>query len=240
MTKYSGLQEIEVILVPQGSEYQSVCQGLSRANITIPKVIPIPIGTKPLIAHLEKLQASGIFLRDRPVQVLLMGLAGSLKPNYSIGDVVIYQDCVYKSNPSSIISQNSDRQLTTLLGDHLLSKAQMVTALTSDRLIWSKAEKLELGQIADVVDMEGFPILEILGNAGMAVATIRVISDDVFHNLPDLTSAIAADGSLKSWPLAMGMLRQPLAAARLIQGAIYGLKVLRQVTSYLFTQKNQQ
>jgi hypothetical protein len=84
--------------------------------------------------------------------------------------------------------------------------------------------------------MEGFAALEILSQAGVAVAMLRVISDNCHHNIPDLTSAISADGSLQALPLAIAMLRQPIAATRLILGAMRGLEVLQDITTFLFCQ----
>ncbi len=112
--------------------------------------------------------------------------------------------------------------------------------LTSDRPIWSAQEKGKLGQIYDagVVDMEGFAALEVLTEVGIAVAMVRVVSDDCDRDIPDLTPAIAPDGSLQPFSLALAMLGHPLAAARLIQGSLRGLKVLQQVTADLFSRSN--
>jgi hypothetical protein len=111
-----------------------------------------------------------------------------------------------------------------------------VRAFTSDRIIFSAQEKRHLGQInnADVVDMEGFAALEVLSQAGVAVAMVRVISDDSHHNIPNLTSALSPDGSLQRLPLAIAIIQQPIAATRLIRGAIHGLRSLQQVTTVLF------
>lgn len=165
-----------------------------------------------------------------------MGLCGSLSPDYAVGDIVVYQECVYESKGSTPQWQSCFNELTTLLHDKLKEKASLVKSLTSDRLIFSAKEKQHLGQIynADVVDMEGFAALQVLSQAGVAVAMVRVISDDSHHNLPNLTSAISPDGSLQPLPLAMGMIRQPIAATRLIWGAIHGLRALQQVTTELF------
>ncbi|MBG1270431.1 phosphorylase family protein, partial [Nostoc sp. WHI] len=117
------------------------------------------------------------------------------------------------------------------------SPLNLVKALTSDRVIWSAAEKRRLGETlaADVVDMEGFTALEFFNSAGVAVAILRVVSDDCHHDIPDLTPAINSDGSLRPLPLAMGLLRQPLAATRLIRGSLKALKMLKQVTNLLFS-----
>ncbi len=234
----SNFSPIQAILVPQGAEYKAVCRGLSRVNSPKPLVLPIPIGCMPLTKYLEKLQQADQFLKDSQPQVLLMGLCGSLSPHYAIGDVVVYRECVYESNASEPLSQLCEGEITTLLHDKLKERASLVRGLTSDRIIHSASEKHHLGQIynTEVVDMEGFPALEILSQAGVAVAMVRVISDDSQHNLPNLTSALSPDGSLLPLPLAIGMIRQPISAIRLIRGAIRGLRVLQSVTTLLFSE----
>lgn len=163
-----------------------------------------------------------------------MGLCGSLTHRYSVGDVALYQACVYTNAPGRL--HLCDRTLTTLLQEKL-KQTSLVYALTSDRLVWSAAEKRHLGQIysADVVDMEGFAALEVL-SPGVGVAMLRVVSDDCQHDLPNLTSALSPDGSLQPAPLAIGMIRQPMAATRLIRGALRGLQVLQEVTALLFAE----
>lgn len=165
-----------------------------------------------------------------------MGLCGSLTPRYSVGDIVLYQSCVYGSNAATAQLRPCDPELTVTLYHRLKERAIVVKALTSDRLIYSAVEKRHLGQLygAEVVDMEGFAALEVLSRAGVAVAMIRVISDDCHHNLPDLSSALSPEGSLQSLPLAIGLIRQPIAAARLIRGALRGLQVLQEITTCLF------
>jgi len=220
--------------VPQGSEYKAVCRGLSRVGSLKPLVLPIPVGTQPVTKYLERLQQTEHL--HYPSRVLLMGLCGSLSPDYAIGDSIFYRECVYESNPSPLLLE-CDRALTTSLQHKLRQKSCEVRALTSDRLIWSRDEKRKLGQIyaAGVVDMEGFATLKVLAQAGVSVAMIRVVSDDCYHNLPDLTSALSPDGLLQPVPLALGLLRQPVAAAQLIRGALRGLQVLQQVTTLLFS-----
>lgn len=164
-----------------------------------------------------------------------MGLCGSLTSGYSIGDTVLYKSCLYQTDQSVSLSHLCDPELTSLI-ERKLKITYLVKALTSDRLVWSATEKRQLGQQygADVVDMEGFTTLEVLNQAGVAVAMVRVISDDCHYDLPDLTEAISPDGFLQPLPLAMRMLRQPLAATRLIQGSLQGLRVLQKVTTHLF------
>ncbi|MEH2056375.1 MAG: phosphorylase [Nostoc sp.] len=225
---------INTILVPQGTEYQAVCRGLSGLPGSIPTVVAIPVGMKPLLKYLQQSPGNGQFLAPKS-RVLIMGICGSLSDRYTVGDIVLYQDCIYQGK-----QQECDRSFTAELHSRLPtpnSPLNLVKSLTSDRLISSAAEKRRLGETlaADVVDMEGFTALEFFNAAGVAVAMLRVVSDDCQHNIPDLTPAINSDGSLKPFPLAIAMLRQPLAATRLIRGSLTALKVLEQVTNLLFS-----
>ncbi|WP_334893014.1 5'-methylthioadenosine/S-adenosylhomocysteine nucleosidase family protein [Nostoc sp.] len=218
---------INTILVPQGAEYKAVCRGLSGVTGSMPTVVAIPVGMKPLLKYLQ--QAQVLTPKSR---VLIMGICGSLSDRYKVGDIVLYQDCVYQGK-----RQECDRNFTTQLHSRVPEKVSLVKSLTSDRVIWSAAEKRHLGETlaADVVDMEGFTALEFFNATGVAVAMVRVVSDNCQHDIPNLTSAINSDGSLNPFPLAMEMLRQPLAATRLIRGSLTALKTLEQVTNLLFS-----
>ncbi|MGJ5628055.1 phosphorylase [Nostoc sp. CALU 1950] len=223
----SNFPLINTILVPQGAEYKAVCRGLSGVTGSIPTVVAIPVGMKPLLKYLQQSQ-----LIAPKSRVLIMGICGSLSDRHTVGDIVLYQDCIYQGK-----LQECDRTFTAQLHSSISDKVSLVKSLTSDRVIWSAAEKRHLGETlaADVVDMEGFTALEFFNAAGVDVAILRVVSDDCQHNIPDLTSAINSDGSLNPFPLAMGMLQQPVAAARLIRGSLTALKVLKQVTNLLFS-----
>lgn len=228
---------LPTIIVPQGAEYKSVCRGLRQIVAPTPSVFAIPVGVLPLTRYLEKLQKTEHFSNYDSPKILLMGLCGSLSFHYNVGDIVLYQSCVYQPDIDTQLSEKqTDPKLTDWLYDKLQGKASLVTALTSDRIIYLASEKQHLSQAynTDVVDMEGFAALNILSQLGIAVAMVRVISDDVHYNLPNLSSAISPDGTLLPLPLAIGMMRQPIAASRLIRGSLHGLRVLEEVTTLLF------
>lgn len=227
----------QTILVPQGAEYKAVCRGLSGVKLPKPWVVPIPIGSKPVTHYLERWQQTEDFLTAKPLGILLMGLCGSLSPQLAVGDIVTYHDCVYMSNKTTTLLHSCDDKLTTVLRDKLGEQVARVRGLTSDRIIVSAEEKRHLGQLynTQVVDMEGFAALEVLSGTEVPVGMVRVVSDDAHHNLPNLSSAISPEGSLQPLPLAVGMMRQPIAASRLIRGAMHGLRVLQDVTTKLFS-----
>ncbi|MBR8829266.1 MAG: phosphorylase [Gomphosphaeria aponina SAG 52.96 = DSM 107014] len=211
------LLPIDVILVPRGAEYKAVCRGLSLSNSPQPEVMPIPVGINALTGYLTNYELKSV--------VLLMGLCGSLSPQYVAGDVVICRECVTKEG-----SWECDRRVTSLLEERL--GVAQVRGYTSDRLIWSAGEKRQLGELlqAQVVEMEGVAVLKNLPQ----VAIVRVVSDDCFGDIPDLTPAISADGSLLRVKLATTMLRNPLAARRLVWGSFKGLHKLQLITKKIF------
>ncbi|MBD2503820.1 phosphorylase family protein [Anabaena azotica] len=225
---------INTILVPQGSEYKAVCRGLKRVTGQTPKIVSIPVGIKPLTKYLHQWQRQEYPNEQQP-RVLVMGLCGSLSPRYHVGDVVLYENCIYQQQ-----LQKCDRSLTIELQSALKTQqpaVSLVKSLTSDRVICSAGEKRHLGETlgADVVDMEGFAALDFFNGMSAAVAMLRVVSDDSHHDIPDLTAAINADGSLQPLPLALSLLRQPIAATRLIRGSLRGLKVLEELTKLLLS-----
>jgi len=90
---------MHTILVPQGAEYQAVCRGLNQVRGSKPTVVAIPMGVQPLRQYLQQL------VGDRPTNVLLMGLCGSLSPKYGVGDLVLYQSCPYRESSQECHTQ---------------------------------------------------------------------------------------------------------------------------------------
>jgi hypothetical protein len=229
--KLSEKNKIDVIFVPQGAEYQSVYRGLTlckrSSSQNLPILVPIPIGVDSVTVFLEKWQQAQTIFNKPYRRALLLGLCGSLSPRYGVGDIVIYQNCQYDRT-----SLNCHATAIALLQDCLLGKAFMVKGLTCDRVVFSTQEKVNLAQIyhADAIDMESYAVLKLLSQMGIETGIVRVISDDLRYDLPDINPAIAPDGSLNFLILTTCMLQNPSAAMRLIRGSLKGLKVLKEVT----------
>ncbi|GAB4226021.1 MAG: hypothetical protein Kow0049_04660 [Stanieria sp.] len=225
---------VDLIFVPHGAEYQAVKRGLKQTKTDI-KLLSIPMGGEAVAKYYQQLKNKS--WQDSVNRVLILGLCGSLSSQEQVGDVVLYQDCLFVSNSSSSEKQiyRTDTQLTNLIASQLTTKFSLVRGVTCDRIITKVEEKLSLAKLyqADVVDMEGVAILEALSNCSVAI--LRVVSDDCRYNLPDLNYAFDRDrGKLRTIPLTVTLLFQPQAAVRLIQGATKGLKVLQQITTQLF------
>ncbi len=214
-----------IILVPQGAEYQAVGRGV-RGITPLPIVRSIPVGIAAVGRWLAAWQQEPDFLLAKSSGVLVMGLCGSLSPALSVGETVLYRDC--RDLQGQVWPCKSLPMPPT-------ATHTAVTALTSDRLVATVSAKQHLAATynADVVDMEGTALLSVLAPLGIAVTMVRVVSDDAHHDLPDISAAIDAQGNLQSWPLALGMLRQPIAASRLIRGSLQGLTQLQKIAALL-------
>jgi nucleoside phosphorylase len=211
-----------LILVPQGAEYQAVAKNFKHDLNFL--VCPIPIGCSSVSKYLESLKNPQQFS-----QAIAMGLCGSLNPDLKVGDVVVYEECLYQ-----------EKVLKCTSIPKVINSSTQVKAVTSDRLIYLASEKQNLCKTTncDVVDMEGYIILEFFSKLNIPVGTIRVVSDDSDRDLPNLEQAIDVNGKLKPLKLAIAFIKQPIAALRLIQGSLKSLQVLSEVSSILKLKKN--
>jgi len=218
---------IDTIVVPQGAEYQAVCRGLAKAQRENMQVISIPIG----VSQLDRIFSDYSTIIDNAKNILILGLCGSLTNDYEPGDSVLVASCIDLSHNLLAL----DAELTSKIQQQL--KIETVIALTSDRIITQTAAKRELTQqyAAAIVEMEGYSYVRELQHRDKSVAMLRIISDDLSGDLPDLNQAVDRQGNLKTLPMAIALLQQPFAAARLIKGSLAGLKRLEQLTTRLFT-----
>ena len=218
---------INTIVVPQGAEYQAICRGLAKAKIDSIQVIAIPLGVKQISQVLSDYSEQ----INNSTNVLIMGLCGSLSDDYYVADSVLVKSCQDLSH--NLI--DLDAKLTGELQQKL--SINLVAGLTNDRVITQATEKLILAQgyPATIVEMEGYSYVRELQRRGIAVAMLRVVSDDLCGDLPDLNQAIDSQGNLQTLPMAIALIKQPLAAIRLIRGSLAGLKALEQITAKLFS-----
>lgn len=222
---------IHLILVPQGAEYRAVCRGLREVSRP-PTVLPVPAGPAPLARHLQMLWESEVLTAGQ--SVLMMGVCGGLIPDLAVGDHVLYQTCASTTEDASRLE--CDRDLTDQIRQHLIDQIRVVRAVTSDRVIATPGDKQQLAQQfkADVVDMEGFPALSLLQSWGVAVAMVRVVSDDSQQAIPDLSFVFDETGSLRPLVLGRALIRQPIAGLRLIKGSLKGIQELQALSKDLF------
>lgn len=218
---------INTIVVPQGAEYQAVCRGLAKARQENVPIIAIPIG----VSQLKDVFVDYSSVISHGKNILILGLCGSLTKAHCLGDSVLVHSCIDLSHNKIEL----DAELTAKIQHQLDIKTAI--GLTSDRVITQVSAKLELAQqyTATIVEMEGYSYVQELQRRDKSVSMLRIVSDDLSGDLPNLNQAIDSQGNLKTLPMAIAMLQQPLAAARLIKGSLTGLKKLEQLTTELFT-----
>ena len=173
---------VDLVVVPQGAEFQAVLHSFQRYGLDPVKIITIPMGSSNLLPtitnHAEKLITAK--------KILLMGLCGSLNKSYVIGDTVAISSCQNQLQQQVEL----DSELTAEI-EQLLS-VESVASLTSDHIITQVREKAELGQRygTSIVEMEGYYYVELLQQQGISVAMVRIVSDDLSGNIPDLSGAV--------------------------------------------------
>ncbi len=159
-------------------------------------------------------------------RILVLGLCGSLTPQWGWGTTVVYQDCLDGSGRLSC-----DPTITNVLQACL--GAPLVTGFSTSHVVSSAQAKGDLGREwgAGVVDMEGTAILGSL--SGYQVGMVRVVSDAVTQELPDLSGVFDAQGRLQPLRLARSLGGQPVAALDLIRGSLGALRSLGAVAAQL-------
>ena len=230
-------------LVPQGAEFQSVVQGLKRSPLwssgsggsgsaDLLRVAPIALGANPVSDWLPPL------LLCRPSLVVLWGLAGSLSPDLSVGDWVLSDEFHTLAGELAGEMVQGDRvglqTLQTTL-DQANAQPKQGAALTSDRVICRAAEKQTLAQThpCTIVEMEGAIVAKTLAREHIPMVMIRVISDDLYRDLPDLGAALQPDGTLNGFALAQCFAQDPVGAFHLVKGSLHALGQLKTIASLL-------
>jgi nucleoside phosphorylase len=166
-------------------------------------------------------KAEGAFASSsavKPAAVLITGLCGGLAADLKEGEIVSVR-CV----PSAV---EDTRKLSTDAGlmrsiEGVLKSAsipyQQVSGVMSSRIATNRADRSALATSGvRVVDMKTFAILEVAASVGVPAAVLRVVSDSVKRNLPDLNSALN-EGRGRDGRKALGVaLRSPIATVRLL------------------------
>jgi nucleoside phosphorylase len=226
----SGL--ISVIFVPQGAEFKAVQRGLKRSAVSHVALCAVPMGPSAVQRYVQ----TELKTWTQPPCVLLMGLCGSLTPDLDVGDWVLYRSCLDGQQPEPVPQLDCDAVLLKTLQEHLGKSVTVVTSVMCDRMIHRAADKRALAAQsgAAVVDMEGYAVLKAFQGTEVAVSMLRVVSDAAQQDVPDLSAAMTANGTLNPWALAACMMQAPRPAWRLIQGSLTGLKQLEAATVRLF------
>lgn len=235
-----------VVMVPKGAEFKAIEKGLNSAQLGIEErksweIVSLPVGPIPVKSFVsqwceQRKQTDSLNI----TQVILMGLCGSLTQELNVNDVVIYQRCLNGVAGSEFGPVNHSFDLSLPSDKFSLQAVTIVTGVMCDRVISEAAAKVQLAQkfSAQVVDMEGIAALQELQHYGIDFSMIRVVSDDVHHDLPDLNDAFDIDGNIRPWVMTRQFLLNPSGALRLIRGSLSALKTLENVARIVFSSES--
>jgi adenosylhomocysteine nucleosidase len=146
------------------------------------------------------------------------GLAGGLRPEYPIGQVLaarsVYSENLREDGESQVLESSSA----------LVSFAAETGATVVDRfyssghVVATVEEKKHLGASADAVEMESFEVMREMQARGIPSVAIRSISDTAEENLPLDMSQVFTDEGQVSIPRVLGqVVRKPQSLPGLVR-----------------------
>ncbi len=128
-----------------------------------------------------KRAAEAVIEYARPDVLIATGLAGGLKPEWTLGRTIV---------AAEVVDEATGRRFKTAYGDG---------TVVSSREIARAAKKRELVSrfAADVVDMEGAAVAEVAESHGLPFLAVKAISDEIDFELPPLQEFVDADGQFR-------------------------------------------
>ena len=164
-----------------------------------------------------------------PDAVVASGLAGALKPEYGVGDVLVAR---------FVRSDRGDQQVGS--SDALLRLAVECGARAVDSLVSANSiartveDKARLGGLADAVDMESLAILTETRRAGIAAVAVRSVADTAQYDIPcDFSQMLDERGRMHLWRLAIEPLRTPQRLPALIRFALASRRAACRLAGFL-------
>jgi nucleoside phosphorylase len=164
----------------------------------------------------------------RPDAVVVAGTCGSLSRTVNEGDVILYSGCLSTSKTDRL---NCTVPFAKQLKSRLNARGflcRSALGISSARVATSKAEKLELAKSgAEVVDMESYEIVAAANQAGLPILVIRVVSDSLNRQIPDLNLVLRENGEIDSINLLKVAIRSPILTARVLVASRRALAKLK-------------
>jgi adenosylhomocysteine nucleosidase len=141
------------------------------------------------------------------------GLAGALRPEYQLGDVLAAKE-VRAIGWKRVVA--SDAQLVGLAEEHGARKVD--SFYSSESVIGLASEKKELGKLADAVEMESGEVLYEAAAFGAKGIAIRGISDTLNEDLPlDFNKVMTSGGGVSIARVLGEVVRHPSSTAALVR-----------------------
>ena len=212
----------------QWGKAQAYCAEIGGADVGA-----IVTGVGPRIACLQAqrvLQSDG----DAIQFCVSSGLAGAVKPQYSIGQVLVARG-VRSERPGGDRNANVVECSGALLSFVESCGATIVNRFyTAERAIVAQDEKAHIAQFADAVEMESFGILTEAAASGIPAIAIRAVSDVADEDLPLDMNKVFTDKGRVSVPRVLGQVaRHPASVPGLMKLGQQSKKAAEALTEFL-------
>jgi len=128
-----------------------------------------------------KRAAEAVIEYGKPSVLIATGLAGGLKPEWTLGRTMV---------AAEVVDETTRRRFKTAYGEG---------TVVSSREIARAAKKQELASrfSADAVDMEGAAVAEVAEAHGLPFLAVKAISDEMDFELPPLQQFVDAEGRFR-------------------------------------------
>jgi nucleoside phosphorylase len=223
------------------SQSDSIPTGGLRGRVGANEVALFVAGIGPRAASLRSestLQSFGIQGNSirRPDAVVVVGTCGSLSRTIDEGDVILYSACLSTAKTERL-------NCTASIAKHLKSRlnargflCRSALGISSPRVAISKAEKLELAKSgAEVVDMESHEVVAAASQAGLPVVVLRVVSDSLDRQIPDLNVILRQDGEIDPINLLKLGIRSPILTTTVLAASHRAVGKLRRALAIVLS-----
>jgi adenosylhomocysteine nucleosidase len=161
------------------------------------------------------------------------GVAGALRPEYRIGQVLAAASVSveFRRSPAERVLESS-ASLVSFAAE--LGATPVGRFFTAEHVIGRADEKHYLGREADAVDMESFEILRKCAECGIPAVAIRAVSDTAEQELPFDMNRILDDHGQLSLPRVMGqVVLHPGSLPRLVTFGQRSRRAAESLTRFL-------
>jgi len=160
--------------------------------------------------------------------VVVAGLAGALRLEYGIGDVLAARRVHRAGSADALLTAPSLVSIASQCGSRVVD-----SFVTAERIIWRAADKRGLSG-DDAVEMESYPVLREAARYKIPGIAIRAIGDVLDENLPfDFNLAIARDGTLRPTVLLRQALARPWRWPMLVRFGAAQQRALSDLATFL-------